>query len=208
MKKVVRLTENDLARIIKRVIAEQTAVVGAPGTPAPNAGVEPMTPEEQKDNQMLASTINNMGLPVDADTIDELDSCPVEENVDPKARPFLDSIKQKIEAMTDINSLYDELRNVLSIKKKMNRGSMGQLKRNPLGGFMNEQALAATYAIAGVAVPGWAIAVIIGVVIFFIVKTIINRTKGNKSYRRKKRHLKKGCYSKRHQQGLRKWMGY
>jgi ribosomal protein L12E/L44/L45/RPP1/RPP2 len=191
MKKVVRLTENDLARIIKRVIAEQAAVVGAPGTPA--MGNEPMTPEEQKDNEMLASTINNIGLPMDAASIDELDACPVEdETVDPKVRPFFDAIKQKVESM-DVNSLMAELKNVLSIKRRMKRGQM------------SEQA-AAGLAIAGIAIPGWAIAVVAGLVVILIVKTIINRTKGNKSYRRKKRHLKHGCHSKKNRNRIKSFL--
>ena len=197
MKKVVRLTENDLARIIKRVIAEQTAVVGAPGTPAPSAGVEPMTPEEQKDNQMLASTINNMGLPMDAESIDELDSCPVDDEVDPKVRPYFDAIRQKIEAIPDVNTLFAELKNVLSVKKRMKRGEMSE-----------QAAAAAGLAIAGVTVPMWAVAAVAALVVILIVKTIINRTKGNKSYRRKKRHLKKGCYSKKNRKRIHSWMGY
>jgi hypothetical protein len=190
MEKIIRLTENDLARIVKRVIDEQEAVVGSPGTPT--TGNEPMTPEEQKDNEMLATTINNIGLPMDAASIDELDSCPADDEVDPKVRPFFDAIKRKIESM-DTNSLMTELKNVLSIKRRMKRNQM------------SEQA-AAGLAIAGIAIPGWAIAIVAGLVVILIVKTIINRTKGNKSYRRKKRHLKHGCYSKKNRKRIKSFL--
>ena len=72
MKKIVRLTENDLARIVKRVLREQSVMRTEPKPPATGGGVTPPTePKVSPQNPIKIKLINASGrsLMIDIDRV-------------------------------------------------------------------------------------------------------------------------------------------
>lgn len=167
MKKIIKLTESDLTRIIKRVIMETEMTPNSfTGNTIAMAG----------DTSLSTLEIGKeVGSNIDPDVANEAMSCSFDEigtglNLKPEAKQLLDKVRSKIK---DLVSRKDKGSIKLAFGKLKS-----QLKKNkPQEGAVNEQAaLMTSFAILGITAPLWAWVAIGGVVLVLLIKGIIELT--------------------------------
>jgi hypothetical protein len=183
MKKVVRLTESDLVRLVKKVLNEQSGM----GFNVPSLGNQ-IDPNKLGE---INSQLNGIGLrtQLSSEDVMELPSvmdCPIEEpsfsnpqdsKIFQQLEPKIEMVKQNVKGM--------KLGEVLSNLKLLN----SKMKNKP--NKMSEQAGAAIM-IAGVAIPSGAILVVGGILVLILLSKLVGLmlgggTKQNKDCERKQR---------------------
>jgi hypothetical protein len=164
MKKIIKLTESDLARIVKRVIKEQeTADV------SPEPKTEDVIPKVMELSQEIGSNI-------DPKTANEVMSCSFDEigsglNLKPEAKELLDKVKGKIKQMVSSKDR-DGLKNAFSqLKSKISKTPPAQTEVNEQAGV-----LAGTFALMGITAPLWAWVAVGAIVLILLIKAIVNLT--------------------------------
>jgi hypothetical protein len=164
MKRVVKLTESDLARIVRRVIKEQEES-------SPVDKTEDTIPKVMELSQELGSNI-------DPKIANEVMSCTFNEigsglNLKPEAKELLDKVKAKIKEMVS-NKDRNGLKNVFTqLKSKLSKTPPTQTEVD-----VNEQvgALAGTFALMGITAPVWAWVAVGAIVLILLIKAIVYLT--------------------------------
>ncbi len=186
IKKVVRLTESELVRLVKKVLNEQSEM----GINVPSLGNQ-IDPNKLGE---INSQLNGTGLktPLSSEDVMELPSvidCPIEEpsfsnpqdaKTFQKLMPQIETVRNNVKGM----KLGEVLSNLKLLYSKM--------KNKPAK--MNEQAEA--IMIAGVAIPSVAILVVGGILALILLSKLVGLmlgggTRVNKDCRRKNRLFRK-----------------
>lgn len=158
MKKIIKLTESDLKRIVLRVISEQE-------------NNQEQTAQAPVSAQEISSEV---GSEVDPNVVDEVMSCSFDElgsglQLKPEAKKLLDSVKTKIKEMISAKDRAGLKRSFRHLKNRLkNIGSKQEEE-------VNEQAaLAGTFVLLGISAPLWAWVAIGGIVLILLIKAIIS----------------------------------
>lgn len=150
MKKVIKLTESDLLRIVHRVITEQE------NTETPT-----------NDIQQISSEV---GSDIDQNVANEVMSCSFDEigtglKLKPEAQELLNNLKVKIKELISNNNKGALKSAFRQLKSRLSRTKDTE---------MNEQAaLAGTFVLLGVSAPLWAWVAVGGIALILIIKGIV-----------------------------------
>lgn len=161
MKKIIKLTESDLARIVRRAIVESE--------------IETKTPTEDVTTLNIKELSNEVGTEVDAEVANEVMSCSFDEigsnlKLKPEAKELLDKVREKVK---DLVSKKDKGGLKLALGKLKSQLSKTESQQ----GDVNEQvALMGTFALMGITAPLWAWALVGGIVLILLIKGIVALT--------------------------------
>ena len=154
MKKTIRLTESDLTFLIKKVIKEVDETVAA--------------------TEKVMNLSSELGTGIDSQTANDVMACSSEEiqppaGTDPKATTIFQQVKQKISEMVAKKDR-EGLKNAFKqLKQKLREAN-----KNPKNQQNEQVELVAAFTILGISAPLWIWVAIGAVVLFLLIKGIVN----------------------------------
>lgn len=156
MKNIIKLTESDLTRIVRRVIKEQEETQG--------------TENDFKQIQQISS---ELGSDIDLDVLNEVMSCSFDEigsglNLKPEAKELLNKVKMKIRELTSKRGRSELKTAFRQLKSRLQKAEPSKTETNEQVG------LAATFVLLGISAPLWAWVAIGGIVLVLLIKGIVS----------------------------------
>jgi len=154
MKKVIRLTEDDLSKLIKKVIRE--------------------VDETSDATKKIMDLSSEIGSPIDQQTSIEVMACSPDEiepesNIRPEAANVFQQVKEKIKQMIS-NRDREGLKETFKLLKSKLKNTKPQQ-----GTPINEQVgLTAAFSLLGISAPLWIWVAIGGLVLFLLIKGIVS----------------------------------
>lgn len=153
MKKIVRLTESELTRVVKYIIREAEE-------------------SSQMAVQKVMDLSSELGEPIDPEFAQSACDCTIDNaepgpNAKPEVIELIGKIKEKVKEMIMNKDRGSLIRGFKSLTKEIKKAK--KLKNGPI----NEQGLAAAFVVFGISAPLWVWVAVGGLALYIIIKGII-----------------------------------